>query len=253
MVIKNIALFTYFGNKDNEMDIIQNNIPDLTNINTIIEPYCGSFALTRYLLTRYPDKKYICNDIDDMLIETYKTLQDDLKCQKIIDFFKIFEIQNKEHYDAYKKERTVESYLFTHIIYSIRNGLYNANKHKLNERDINKIIHFNKNYKNIVFYCGDSKEIIENNINDAKTFIFLDPPFLLTSSFYTFKSQNLEYFFNILMKINELHSKILAVCGDNFLLIPFYEKYNINIKFKTTIYYRGMKSNKHQNIYVSNY
>ena len=55
------------------------------------------------------------------------------------------------------------------------------------------------------------------------------------------------------MKMNELQSKILAVCGDNFLLIPFYEKYNIKIKFKTTIYYRGNKSQEHENIYVGNY
>ena len=55
------------------------------------------------------------------------------------------------------------------------------------------------------------------------------------------------------MKINKLKSKILAVCGDNFLLIPFYEKYNITIKFKTTINYRGNTSQQHENIYISNY
>ena len=253
MVIKNISLFSYFGNKDNEMNIIKDKLPDLTNIDTIIEPYCGSFALTRYLLDIYPDKKYICNDIDDMLIETYKTLQDDKKCNKLIEFFKTFEIKDKKHYDTYKKEKSVESYLFTHMIYRIRNGIYNANKHKLNDRNINKIVHFNKYYKNIIFCYGDAKEIIEANINNNKSFMFLDPPFLLTGSFYTAKSTNIEYFFNILMKINEFKSKILAVCGDNFLLIPFYEKYNINILFKTAINYRGSSKNKHENIYVSNY
>ena len=56
MVIVNISLFSYFGNKDNEIEIIKDNIPDLNNIDTIIEPYCGSFALTRYLLNIYPNK-----------------------------------------------------------------------------------------------------------------------------------------------------------------------------------------------------
>ena len=139
------------------------------------------------------------------------------------------------------------------MIYRIRNGIYNENKHKLNDRDINKIVHFNKYYKTIIFCCGDAKTIIDNNINNDKSFMFLDPPFLLTGSFYTAKSTNIEYCFNILMTINEFKSTILAVCGNNVLLIPFYEKYNINILFKTTINYRGNSKNKHENIYVSNY
>ena len=253
MVIVNISLFAYFGNKDNEIEIIKDNIPDLNNIDTIIEPYCGSFSLTRYLINIYPNKKYICNDIDKMLIDVYKALQDDTKCKQIIDFLNSFEIKDKAHYDAYKKENTLESYLFTHIIYRIRHGIYHPKKNKLNERDINKIIYFNKHYKNITFICGDAEDIIKNNIADDKILIFMDPPFLLTGCFYSFPTKNIEYFFNILMKMNELKSKILAVCGDNFLLIPFYEKYNIKIKFKTTIYYRGNKSQEHENIYISNY
>ena len=38
MVILNIPLFSYFGNKDNEIETIKDNIPDLKNIDTIIEP-----------------------------------------------------------------------------------------------------------------------------------------------------------------------------------------------------------------------
>ena len=68
MVILNIPLFSYFGNKDNEIET-KDNIPDLKNIDTIIESYCGSFSLTRYLINTYPDEKIICNDIDKMLIE----------------------------------------------------------------------------------------------------------------------------------------------------------------------------------------
>ena len=125
--------------------------------------------------------------------------------------------------------------------------------YKLNERDINKIIHFNKHYKNITFICGDAEDIIKNNIIDDKTFMFLDPPFLLTGTFYTCPSKHLEYVFNILMKMNELKSKLLAVCGDNVLLLSFYKIYNIKIRFKTTIYYRGSTSQQHENIYVSNH
>ena len=40
MVIINVPLFSYFGNKDNEMDIIKDNITDINNINT----RCGNYV-----------------------------------------------------------------------------------------------------------------------------------------------------------------------------------------------------------------
>ena len=40
------------------------NLPDMNDIDIIIEPYCGSFSLIRYLILIYPDKKYICVDND---------------------------------------------------------------------------------------------------------------------------------------------------------------------------------------------
>ena len=103
MEIVNIPLFSYFGNKDNEMGDIASNLPDMKTIDVIIEPYCGSFALTRYLLTQYPNKTYICNDNDKLLIDTYKALQSNKKCKELIDFFSKFNIKNKEHYDNFKK------------------------------------------------------------------------------------------------------------------------------------------------------
>ena len=42
--ILNIPLFSYCGNKDNEIETIMQNIPNIDDINIIIEPYCGSFA-----------------------------------------------------------------------------------------------------------------------------------------------------------------------------------------------------------------
>ena len=252
--IENIPLFTYFGNKDKEMHIIKENVPDMNNIDIIIEPYCGSFALIRYLTSIYPNKKYICNDNDEMLIKTYNALQDDNICNELVEFFKTFEVKDKVEYDKFKKEKSIKSYLFTHIIYNIRNGLYDKNKRKMNERDINKLIFFNKTYKNIEFVCDDAANIINKYINNEKAFLFLDPPFLLTSlSFYESQSKNLISFFESLKEINDKPSKILAICGDNFLLDYFYEKHNIKIKFETTIFYRGQKSKEHKNIYVSNY
>ena len=113
--------------------------------------------------------------------------------------------------------------------------------------------HFNKAYKNIEFVHGDANDIINQYKNKTNIFLFLDPPFLLTSSFYMSSKRDLKPLFDLLIEMKRLKSKILAVCGDNFLLLPFYEKYKIQIKFKTELYYRSSKARRHENIYVSNY
>ena len=71
----------------------------------------------------YPDKKYICNDNDEMLTKCYKAIQDDDQCNELIEFYKTFEIKDKLHYDTFKKENSIRSFLFTHIIYRVVYGL----------------------------------------------------------------------------------------------------------------------------------
>ena len=48
------------------------------------------------------------------------------------------------------REKTVESYLFSHMIYMLRHGMYDINKQELNDRDNNKITDLNKNTKNLI-------------------------------------------------------------------------------------------------------
>ena len=75
--IINKALFTYFGNKDREIEKIMENLPDMNDIDIIIKPYCGSFSLIRHLILLYPEKKYICVDNDEKLIQAYNDIIDD--------------------------------------------------------------------------------------------------------------------------------------------------------------------------------
>ena len=85
MKIINKALFTYFGNKYREIEKIMANLPDMNDIDIIIEPYCGSFSLFRHLILLYPDTKYICVDNDKNLIQVYNDIIDDDKYNKIIN------------------------------------------------------------------------------------------------------------------------------------------------------------------------
>ena len=83
--MKNHFFHSYFGNKREEVETIYNNI-NLDNIDTIIEPFCGSCALSFYISTLHPNKyKYVLNDNDKNLTELLKITQDKIKFDKFAE------------------------------------------------------------------------------------------------------------------------------------------------------------------------
>ena len=104
--MKNINhfMFAYFGNKRNEI-INFYNLLDFNNITTIIEPYCGSSAMSYYISTQQPNKfKYIINDNNKQLIELYKLLKDDNLLNELEEKIKYYvESFNKIDNDEEKK------------------------------------------------------------------------------------------------------------------------------------------------------
>ena len=92
MKIINKALFSY---KDRAIEKNMENLPDMNDIDIIIEPYCGSFSLIRDLILLYPDKKYICVDNDEKLIQAYNDFIGDDKYNKIINNLKKYRNKNK--------------------------------------------------------------------------------------------------------------------------------------------------------------
>ena len=102
--MKNHFLFPYTGNKRNEVETIYNKIKnEITGIDTIVEPFCGSSAFSFYLSTLYPNKfKYILNDNDKNLIELYHIAQNPIKFNELIkDLSNILNNINKEIYLIY--------------------------------------------------------------------------------------------------------------------------------------------------------
>ena len=77
--MKNHFYIPYFGNKRSEVKNIVNCIPKLETFKTIIEPFCGSCAISYYIWTLYPDKKFILNDNNTYLKEMYDIIKDDEK------------------------------------------------------------------------------------------------------------------------------------------------------------------------------
>ena len=100
---------TYSGNKRQDVERLyvtfENRIEDFK---TIVEPYCGSCALSYYVWSQNKDKdiKYVLNDMDYHLIERVRMTKDSPDGLQFIDddINEFCHTMTKETYDLRKKD-----------------------------------------------------------------------------------------------------------------------------------------------------
>lgn len=204
--MKNHFIISYYGNKRDEVEKIYNFL-DFTNINKIVEPYCGSSALSFYIASKHPKKFiYELNDNDPYLIALYQIMKDPIKTKLFYE--KINNIcftkddknnnvfMNKESYNELKKNNNIISWFIQRNYYNIRPGLYPSDRKLLPINRDYPIFDFLRNEK-IFFTNMDGIESIKNN-NNLETLIFLDPPYLSTNNdFYNNANINVyEWLYN---------------------------------------------------------
>jgi site-specific DNA-adenine methylase len=205
--MKNHFIISYFGNKREEVKLIyesiKNNIEDKE---FIIEPFCGSSALSYYISLQHPNKyTYVLNDNNQFLIKLYNICKDDNLlnnlCEKLNEMYDI--AQNKEDYLKISKKSKDDyiCWLYIHLFYCIRPGLFPTTKIIKKERinNIKKapIINFLKTEK-IEISCDDWKNIYNKFKDNKKAFMFFDPPYLSScNSHYMCPDVNIyENFYN---------------------------------------------------------
>ena len=139
--MKNHFIISYAGNKRQEVETIHNYIKDkLEGIETIIEPFCGTSAMSYFISLQYPNRfKYILNDLDANLIALYNVMKNKEQLKKFTEEYneKIRTITDKESYLGITKEPTLMSWFIKHKIYQIRAGLCPV-----------KLVDFTKQYYN---------------------------------------------------------------------------------------------------------
>ena len=201
--MKNHFVCPYAGNKRDETTTIYNALIEKDvlnkNIDTIVEPYCGSAAISYYISLQSPLKyKYILNDNCRQLIELYHILQDNEKISNFIETvnemtFKDDIFIDKEAYLRIVKQKDVYSYFIKNklAIYPLQR-LGRMPKQKLDVDKFMKtpIINFIQT-ENIEFSNEDAIKVMLSNNNDS-TLLLVDPPYLMTcNSFYENHNSNI--------------------------------------------------------------
>lgn len=269
--MKNHFFTGYCGNKRKEVEYIYEQI-NFKNIDTIVEPFCGSCALSYYIWTqnRTKDYKYILNDLDNELIELlqgvkdgrYEEINEEVNKMRLeILKYKDDMVKAKEIYLTYVKQKNIYSYLFKNRYCSMRPGLFplrDFNRY-FNDKTFNislyPIFEF-LTTANIEIYNINGNEIIEK-YNNANSFIFLDPPYIAScNQFYTNDSNDNTgniYEFLYHYKLKNFKSKILICHENNWLFKILFKDYLKNEKEYEKKYQTCSKKRTTKHICVKNY
>ncbi len=209
------------GGKTQLINDIQKSLPNklVASDFTYIEPFVGSGAVLFWMLNNFPKlKKAVINDINEDLINTYKTIA--IKPLELISNLEILQNEfhdlegnedNKKVYYYEKRElfnkrhlnQSSQSALFIFINRTCFNGLYRVNKNNLYNVpmggykrpticDTQNILAVNKALQNVEILCGD----YEATLKEAKTnsFFYFDPPYKPLSNTSSFNSYSKDEF-----------------------------------------------------------
>ena len=253
--MKNHFLFPYAGNKRQEVEQIHEYLKDkLENVETIIEPFCGSSAMSVYLSMQYPGRfKYILNDFDENLVELYRLMHDEAR-------FKVFvaelneivkTIVDKAAYLVAIKQPGLIAWVIKRLIFSIVPGLYRLGyKPRAYDFDNFGIIRFLRT-ENVQFRHGDGLDVFKKYKDDATCLMLIDPPYLLSDNskyargcrgdeIYEYCSDN---------SIKAMKARIVFVLADNWILRCIFKGCIKETYDKT---YQMAKKTKLKHIIISN-
>lgn len=220
-------IYSYSGNKRNEVKYIE---PLITK-NFIIEPFCGTSAISFEIYKKRPETNFILGDADENLMKVYELLKNE-SYQKIeLEINNIINrVSNKEEYqviyDEYKNNFCVYKHIYLHKYCTMgRLGFYPI-KNKRGTKDITifkltkiqlEFIDFIKSPRTII-KCCDWENIYNEYSNNKEVCFIFDPPYVLSdNSFYKKNKQNIyEYFYN--NPINNKECEIIFTLEKNWII-----------------------------------
>jgi len=180
---------------------------------TYVEPFVGSGAVLFWVLNDFPRlERAIVNDINEDLINTYKTLksvpEDMISILEILqeeyhsldnieEKKKEYYYQKRELFNRRKQEKTEHSALFIFLNRTCFNGLYRVNrKNEFNVPmgsyrkpticDKSNLLAVSEALQKVELLCGDFEQTL--NYTSANTLFYFDPPYKPLSETSSFNS-----------------------------------------------------------------
>jgi hypothetical protein len=265
--MKNHFYIPYYGNKRKECERIYNNLEHLTDeINIIVEPYCGTCAMSFYIWTKHKDKnyKFILNDNNTFLKEMYEIMRDKNAMElfnEIIDkqrnyiFFDTDdEDEQKRRYKEYLKENNVYTWFFSRKYYNIRPGMFpQRDKKAITNKSIDfKTFTIYEFYNNadIEFYTLPGINIYEQYKTRQDALILLDPPYLNSCNDYYQDAQTniYEHLYN--HDINNENAYIMLILENIWIIKLLFQHCTISEEYGKT-YERTKRTTTH--IMINNF
>lgn len=276
----------YTGNKYKLLNQILPLFP--MEIDTFIDLFAGSYTVG----INVNAKKYVCNDMITYLIEIYNFLKnnniDEIvdSIESIIDVYKL----SKENLEGYNKLRDyynsnkhplllfiLSCFSFNHQIRFNNNHQFNSSFGKdrscYNSSIKKNLINFTNAIKNqnIQFFNKDFRECISNLDINKNDFIYIDPPYLISTGVYNdgnrgFKNWTEKDEKDLLSILDEINSKNIKFALSNVLenneqknsiLKEWCKNYNVhhlNYTYNNCNYHRKNKgSNDSDEVLITNY
>ncbi len=203
------------GGKSQLINDIEKVIPEeILNTNfTYIEPFVGSGAVLFWILNNFPSlKKAVINDINEDLINTYKTIASNPK--ELISILEVLQSEfhalegNEDNKKAYyyakrtlynkrKETKTGQAALFIFLNRTCFNGLYRVNrKNEYNVPmgaykrpticDRKNILAVSEALQKVEILCGDFEQTLD--YARSNSLFYFDPPYKPLSETSSFNS-----------------------------------------------------------------
>ena len=200
------------GGKTQLISEIKKNLPNIT-IDTYIEPFVGSGAVLFWILSEFDNlKRAVVNDINEDLINTYKTIQSTPKELISIleslqgeyhslgnsdDKKKEYYYQKRELFNNRKQNQVAHSALFIFLNRTCFNGLYRVSrKNKFNAPigsykkpticDKSNLLAVSEALQKVELLCGDFEQTVDYARDN--TLFYFDPPYKPLSKTSSFNS-----------------------------------------------------------------
>ena len=180
---------------------------------TYVEPFVGSGAILFWMLNNFPKmEKAVINDINEDLVNTYKTIANnpkelisileilqgeyhsfDLKTEEKKEYY----YQKRETYNKREIEQSGQAALFIFLNRTCFNGLYRVNKNnrynvpmgsysKPTICDEKNILAVSNALQKVEILCGDYEQTLNYSTNNS--LFYFDPPYKPLSETSSFNS-----------------------------------------------------------------